>query len=553
MIESVGRVWKPTPRQEQFLSLPDQIFEALFGGAAGGGKSDTLLMLPICRGFHQSPRFKGILFRRTYPELEKELILRSFNWYKDAGGTYNDQKKRWMFPSGAVMQFGYAEHEKDVRNYDTAEYNYMGFDEVTSFTEFMYLYLALTRVRSSDSNLPSIVRSGTNPGNIGHSFFKKRFVDPDKNGGVVLRERRIISGAERDLLRIFIPSLVSDNEHLIKADPGYIVRLNALPESEKAAKLLGSWDSFEGQVFDDFRDNKDHQKYSDEPDWACHVVPAFTIPHYWPKVLSIDWGFRALNIAGFYAINPFPTASRPAKIYKYRELCHTKTKIKVWCTELKNTIEAAGESFVDFTLDPSAWGNRGDEETIAEQIFTHTGLTPRKADNNRISGKQLMQEYLRWKVIPGRDINEIYSSELAAEISRKLGPEGLKEYNERFIPQEVDKYLPKFQIFENCIETIKTIPLCTYDKKNPEDVAEFEGDDPYDETRYGLKACQSYLELGKTEHIKEHALAKVEDQLARTGDYTQYYINLNSMKKRLNTVGRESNHGFRMRKRLVGR
>ena len=119
------RVWKPNSRQEDFLALPDSIFEALFGGAAGGGKSETLAMLPLARDFHSHPRFKGLLLRRTYPELEKELILRTQEPYKAAGGEYNDDKKRWKFPSQAVIQFGYAEYEKDVRRYDTTEYNYI--------------------------------------------------------------------------------------------------------------------------------------------------------------------------------------------------------------------------------------------------------------------------------------------------------------------------------------------------------------------------------------------------------------------------------------------
>jgi len=545
--KETGLVWKPTPRQEEFLSLPDDIFESLYGGAAGGGKSDALMMLPIVRGFHQAPRFKGILFRRTYPELEKELILRSQNWYKHAAGKYNDQKKRWQFPSGAIVQFGYAEHESDVRKYDTAEYNYMGFDEVTSFTEFMYMYLAFTRVRSSDDNLPAFVRSGTNPGNIGHAFFKKRFVDPFKDGGRVLRERRVIDGIERSLLRIFIPSLVQDNEHILKNDPTYVIRLHALPEAEKAAKLFGDWNTFEGQVFDDFRDNIDHRRFSDEPEYACHVVDPFVIPYYWPRVLSIDWGFRANNICGFYAINPAPSETRRAQVYKYRELVRNKTKIKVWCEELNDVINQNNETFVDCVLDPSAWGNRGDEETIAEQIIRHTGLNFRKADNNRPSGKMLLQEFLRWREIPTPDVVEEYSSEIAAEISRKQGPKGLEAYLQRFQPQKKDDILPKFQLFSTCEETNRVIPLCVYNPKDPEDVLEFDGDDAYDETRYGLKACQGYLGLGKTEHERVLKQAEIEERLARTGNHTQYYISMASVK------ASNPNRGYRMRRRIYNR
>ena len=531
MIES-DRVWKPTARQADFLSLPDSIFEGLYGGAAGGGKSEALMMLPICRRFIDYPRFKGILFRRTYPELEKELIIRSHSYYKPAGGDYNDQKKRWKFPSGAIIQFGYAEHESDVRKYDTTEYNYMGFDEVTSFTEFMYLYLAFTRVRSSDENLPAFVRSGTNPGNIGHHFFRTRFIDPCKDGGVILREARKIDGVERTFLRIFIKSLVQDNEHILKNDPAYQYRLHNLPtEAERAAKLYGDWYTFEGQVFEDFRDGKDRKRFTDEPINALHVIPPFFIPYYWPRVLSIDWGYAANNVCGFYAVNPCPSERFPATIYKYRELIRQKTKISIWANELKEGIQLNDEEFIDFVLDPSAWGNRGDEQTIAEQVSDHLGITPRKADNDRIGGKLLLQEYLRWTPRPIKEITEVYSSERAAEISRKFGPRGLEDYNRQFIPEKLDNFLPKFQIFDTCINTIKTIPLCIYDTNHPEDVAEFVGDDSYDETRYGLKACNNYLEFGKTEYVKEEKLAKAEEFLERTGNYTQYHIQLASINR----------------------
>lgn len=139
--------WQPHSRQEQFLQLPDEVFEALFGGQAGGGKSEVLLNLPLARQFHQHPRFKALILRRTSPELEREIVSRSEvdGLYKACGGEYNGQHKRWKFPSGAVVQFGHCEHEKDVKIYDTAQYNYIAFDEVTSFTPYQYEYLTYSR------------------------------------------------------------------------------------------------------------------------------------------------------------------------------------------------------------------------------------------------------------------------------------------------------------------------------------------------------------------------------------------------------------------------
>ena len=136
------REFKPHRKQENFLQIPDSIFEGLYGGAAGGGKSDLLLLLPLLRGFTSNPNFRGIFLRRTYPELESEIIPRSQKWFPLAGGRYKDQKRRWEFPEGGIFYFGHAEHEEDIRKYDTAQYNYTAWDELTSFLNFQYSYLS---------------------------------------------------------------------------------------------------------------------------------------------------------------------------------------------------------------------------------------------------------------------------------------------------------------------------------------------------------------------------------------------------------------------------
>lgn len=545
----MDKVWKPTRRQEDFLSLPDSLYEALYGGAAGGGKTETLLMLPIARGFYRHPRFKMLFLRRTFPELDNEVIPRS----KDMGfatiGTYADQKKRWTFNDGGILQFGHCENEKDVYRYDTSEYNIIAFDELTSFTEFQYMYLAMSRCRSSSPDLPAFVRSGTNPGNIGHGFVRKRFVEPCREGYKILRERRELHGQMVELRRIFIPSKAQDNDYLMQADPGYINRLNALPAADRAAKLEGDWWTFAGQVFDDWR----IAPFPDEPQNACHVIKPFDVPEFWPRVLSIDWGFSAHTIAGWYAINPLPDARRPAKIVKYREHACIKTKISTWATDVARKSE--GENLSDVVLDPSAWGNRGDEFTIQEQFTQYSGLRPRKADNDRIGGKQLLQDYLRWKPRPARVVpQEGFDAELAGRILRIKGPRAHDDYLSLFRPEPPETLLPRLQIFDTCEETIRAIPLCVYDKDNPEDVAEFVGDDPYDETRYALKACQHLLDTGKEEQQRQSQIAKACSDAERTGNMTMFYIKMANIEARdaIAAKGIRRYHNRRFRTPVVG-
>jgi len=184
--------WAPNLKQEPFLSLPWTIKEAFYGGGAGSGKSDVLLYYPIVHQLHLNPRFKQVFMRRTFPELRNEIVPRSRDIYRRFGGTFNKADMAWTFPrpdqaggtgltnDGAVIYLGHCEHEDDVHKYDSMEINLFTPDELTSFTEWIYLYISFTRVRTSDPSLPSIIRAAGMPGGIGHSWVKKRFVDPAK-------------------------------------------------------------------------------------------------------------------------------------------------------------------------------------------------------------------------------------------------------------------------------------------------------------------------------------------------------------------------------------
>jgi hypothetical protein len=521
--------WRPTSKQEEFLSLPDSIFEALFGGQAGGGKSEVLLNLPLTREFYSAPRFKGLILRRTLPELEREIILRSQSdgLYKACGGDYQDQKKRWKFPSGAIVQFGHLEHETDVKIYDTAEYNYIGWDEVTSFTPYMYEYLTFSRCRTSDENLPTIVRSGTNPGGVSHNYFRKRFVEPFREGGKLIKEFRTINSRTTETKLIFIKSRATDNDYLMKSDPGYLDRMQRLPEAERIAKAEGDWWIYSGQVFEDFRETK----LSSEASNALHVIPSFQIPYFWPKVLSIDWGYSAMTHAIFSAINPLPSEAFPAKVYIYKEYAAKKEKISLWASNLK--VMAYGEDLRDVVLDPSAFGIRGDEKTIAEQFADSFGREARRADNDRIGGKLLVQEYLRWKYNEKRQLpTGRYDHDVALRIRRTHGEEGLREYERTFLLDEDEGFLPKLQIFDTCKELINCLPLCIYDKNKVEDVEEFDGDDPYDNLRYNLKACQNLLVTGTSSALQEEQRVQVLNALAKTQNMTAFYMNMNNLESK---------------------
>jgi len=476
MIEAtpvIEKSWKPNSgKQSLYAGLPDSIFEQFYGGAAGGGKSEILLMKPLLRNWIDNNRFQALILRRTYKELEESLIERSKRGgmnkdgseipsFYDFGADFNEQKKKWRFPSGATITFGHAEEEADVRKYDTAEYQYAAFDELTSFTEFQYKFIAFSRVRSVIPSIPALVCSASNPGNIGHRWVRERFVEPAPKGSKIIVEN--IKGVL--VKRIFIPAFLTDNPRLMENDPLYITRLEMLPEADRRAKLYGDWWTFEGQVFGEFRD----QIFPDEPLNASHVIS--------------------------------PTAIYPnGKLVIYKEFTCQKTTVEQWTAQLANICLADNLDPL-VVIDPSAWQNRG-QGTIADQFSKEWkrvfGKSPRleKADNDRISGKMLVHDYLRWRSRPkyNKTIAEDYDPERAAWIMRNHGIQAHKLYLAQFTtPSDtIEEDIPRLQITKDCPVLIKTIPLCVYDEKNIEDVKEFDGDDPYDNLRYLLKTADRF-------------------------------------------------------------
>jgi hypothetical protein len=550
----VEKVWKPTDKQQQVISLPDSIFECLGGGAAGGGKTDLGILLPCVRQFTEHPKFKALVMRRTHTDLEKEIVVRQHEWYGGMGAVYNETKKRWKFPTGAIVQNGHSEREQDVRKYDTTEYNYIDWDESTHFSAFQYLYLSLSRCRSSSPDLPAFVRCFTNPGNIGHSFFKKRFVDPAPFGNKILIDK------VTKIKRIYIPFLGRDNPHLLINDPLYLQRLEGLPEVEKRAKLYGDWSSYEGQVFSEFR----VFRLSDEPENACHVMQmgpggyqlSKFIPSWWPKILVIDWGWDAQTFAIWGAVSP------NGRLFIYRTWSWRKTPIRIWAKELINLMSVGSENeemLDDFVLCHSAGQHFGEEKTIREQVTEafDDKYPIRLADRDRIGGKNLIHEYLRWRVVPRAQLpDRCFDSELANRILRNFGEEKYFEYLELFkeIPDEDN--LPKLQILSHGPEgrenkeLIDVIPACMPDEKNPEDVAEFDGDDPYDALRMAVKSAHLYVDKSKEELERRTKLQSLYDKLERktAESQTAFYRNLEGMG--IDGINNEEVYSVRAHRRL---
>jgi hypothetical protein len=526
-----SKVWEPNKRQTDFIRIPDQIFEAMYGGAAGGGKSEILLMLPIARGWYENSTFKGIIFRRTFPELEESLIPRSRNIYPLFGATYNDTKHRWTFPSGAWIQFSYMLRAEDARSHDTAEYNYIGFDELTAFEEFQYVFLT-SRCRTSDSSLPAIIRSATNPGNVGHSWVRKRFVEPAKQGYTKIYDRVAKS------YRIFIPAKLTDNHFLMQADPNYINRLQLLPIAERKAKLEGDWWTFTGQVFNEWR----HERFAGEPVNALHLIDPFPLPAFWPRIAAIDWGHSAMTWIGWAAVAPNGQA------FLYRQYGRKNQKIVDWSSDFVRLSQ--GEIIDSVVIDPSARRKEGDQRSILQQfveVLNPPGQDARYtislADNDRVSGKMLVHEYLRWNQRPPRIVpKEGFNIETGARIFRIYGEKAYKEYASMFEPEKPETNIPKLQVFKDSRLYVDSdldafedvIPLCVYDDVKTEDVMEFDGDDPYDGGRYLVKEIHRWVEKSAVVSEDREKLNQVLQYLENSGDMTGFYRRMEKLDRAKN-------------------
>jgi hypothetical protein len=513
--------WKPSKKQAAFLSVPFSIREALYGGGAGSAKTEVILMFAIVHGFHENPRFKQVVMRGTTKQIKKEILPRSYDIYPKFGAVFNESDMLWTFPrpdqfgsgakpSGARIYFGHCENENDVHIYDGMEINIYSPDEITSLTYSKYSYIGFQRVRSSDPNLPAVIRAGGMPGDVGHGWVKKRFVDPHPAGGM-----RIIGKTGNS--RIYIHATCADNPYI---DPGYKQMLLEAPEAERQAKLYGNWDAYLGQVFEEFRD----VHYEDEPDNALHVIPEFEIPSWWPRIVAIDWGFSAMCSVGWGAISP------NQKLYIYRHQSFRRKKIEEWAPEVKRYIDK--EQPQDVVICHSANQNRGEPHTILEQVSNALGCSVKLGEKNRLAGKMLLHEYLRWEQRPQPTEEQIgkFDPEIAAWIQRNKSPQEYQDYLNVFNKVIRNEDIPRIQFFDRPDVRLvcEAIKACSYEAsskngKQAEDVKEFEGDDPYDMLRMLLHSADQFFGVATDKAKQLTKTDEVVTRLRETQDWTSFY------------------------------
>jgi hypothetical protein len=457
----------PQPKQRQLSLCPAN--EILYGGAAGPGKSHAIRYEALIWA-NRIPELQVYLFRRTYPELEKNHILPILLDWGEQYGQYYEQKKRYILPNNSMIHFCHAQHEKDVMLYHGAEIQLLVIDELSTFSEWQYVYLR-NRVRSTldipaeyKHKIPGII-AGSNPGGPGHEFCKRCFVDFCRIDAQEAEQRRIdpsdhvyehhgkdeqnityyglrlASDDEGGMVRAYIPGVLQDNPILMSKDPGYIKRVKAMPEPYRSAYLYGDWEIFIGQMFN--FNSRDH---------VCVPHP---IPPAAPLSFSFDWGFgKPFSCNWFY-------------------------------TDADNRIFLFTEWY-GWTGVPDQ-GLRLTDSQVAEGIINHE-----KAAGLRTQEGGMVVDGFTCGV-PKKRIEYILSPDCfsrkpdykgggqgpsTAEVFAKYGINGypgdatrdqkIKQFHERLRVKEGE--VPMFQVFDTCKQFIRTIPLLQQDENNPEEV-----------------------------------------------------------------------------------
>ena len=430
-------VFKPnTGPQTDFLASAER--EVFYGGARGGGKSYAMLVDPLryCDKTHH----RALLLRRTMPEL-RDLITHSQRLYNRAfpGAKWREQEKEWRFPSGAKIEFGYAENMTDALRYQGQSYTWIGIDELPQYPSPDIYNFLRSSLRSVDPEIPVFMRSTGNPGNIGSQWVREMFVNPAEPNKTFNLEISTPTGT-KTITRRFIPAKLQDNPYLMQTDD-YYAMLASLPEVQRKQFLDGDWDAFEDSAFPEFNKN-------------THVVDPFEIPKGWQRFRSADWGYSSPACVLWFAID------YDNNLWIYRELYTKKITADVFA---RKVLELEKGEYIRYgVLDASTWAKRGDIGPSIAETMVQQGCRWRPSDRtpkSRISGKL--------------------------------------EIHKRLKPSENEKKEPGLRIFSSCRNLIRTLPILPLDESNPEDINTDVEDHAYDALRYGCMSRPMHTSYAK--------------------------------------------------------
>lgn len=423
--------WAPQPGPQSLAIAAHFVPEIMFGGARGGGKSDFLLG-DFVQDIDQGPLWRGILFRRTYNELE-ELEARAAEIFLPMGAHHKIAAHTFVFPSGAKLKMRHLEKERDAAKYQGHQYTWVGWDELTNWANDTAYRLLRACVRSAGGVPNKRIRSSANPGGVGHHWVKAMFVDPAPKGMVLIEGKRM-----------FIPSRLQDNKILMENDPEYIETLRELGSEELVrAWLEGDWSVITGAFFPEFSMDR-------------NVIKPFAVPKQWMRFRSMDWGSAKPFSVGWWGVSdgyetPGGVWLPSGSIVRYKEWYGARginKGLRLTANQVARGIKERekDDKMTYGVIDPSAYKQDGGP-SIAERM-ARDGVLFRRADNARKAG---------WDQVRNRIIGDEDTG-------------------------------PMMYFFDTCVDSIRTLPALQHNEDDPEDADTEHEDHAPDDIRY---ACMS--------------------------------------------------------------
>lgn len=491
-------IWRPMPGSQEAFLASSPIFEVLFEGTRGGGKTDCLLMsfcMYVGKGYGAA--WKGILFRQTYKQLT-DVISKTKKWIPQIWpeAKFNHSEHTWTWPSGEQLLLRQFAKEDDYWNYHGHEYPWIGWEELCNWPNDKGYKKMFSCCRSSMTGMPRMVRATTNPSGPGHNWVKYRFKPHSLN--MVVRKDLIDEDGLTEPSRLTIKSHIDENRALLEADPDYKQKIAASAENEaqKKAWLEGSWDIVSGGMFDDV--------------WnpAYNVVKPFVIPDRWRIMRSFDWGASKPFSVGWWAISNGEDIQLQDGSWR-STIRGDVFRIKEWygCQPNKpneglNILASEiAEGIVRRELE-WGWRERGttwcrvkggiaDSQIFAAEngncIATDMKVKVRLDDGNKYPG-------IQWMPADKRPGSRVTGWTQVRQMLKNAGPNKKLDEN-----GEVVTIFPREKaalfVFSNCVSFIETLPVLPRDEKNPDDVNTDAEDHIADEVRYFIR---SQGQIGKS-------------------------------------------------------
>ena len=484
-------IWRPQEGSQEAFLASTPIFEVLYQGTRGGGKTDCLLM---SFGMHTGKGFgaawKGILFRQTYKQLT-DVITKTKKWFPQIwpGAKFNNSEHVWTFPGGEQLLLRQFNKDDDYWNYHGHEYPWIGWEELCNWPTDNGYRRMFSCCRSSTPGMPRMIRATTNPYGPGHNWVKARFL-PDRMN-MKVRKDLVDEEGLKEPPRISIFSSLYENKILLKEDPEYINKIAAAARNaaEKKAWLEGSWDVVAGGMFDDVWD----------PDY--NIIKPFAIPHNWRIDRSFDWGSSKPFSVGWWAVSNGEDVKMANG--KWRSTIRGDLfRVAEWYGWTGKPNEGARLLAVDISegivkrelergwRDPTnpMWCRVKPGVADAQIFAAENGNCIATDMKNRVRmDNGIVYRGIKWVAADKRPGSRVTGWDQMRRMLKAAHPTPLG-------PREN----PGLFVFDNCEHFIRTVPVLPRDEDDPDDVNTEAEDHIADETRYRVRMVGLKTSSGST-------------------------------------------------------